>query len=101
LLVEAVVAVAVVVAAVFAIIRNIEGKLLALLLFDEMLLFVDSVGDGERSSRLGDCRFKVSSSKMRPLKIAWKSELESSTRGIILAFLRTSGSGVANEVKVP
>jgi hypothetical protein len=63
-LVEAAVAVA------FTTIRDREGKLLALLLFDEMLLLVDGVGDRERSSRLGDCEFAVSSSKMRPSKIA-------------------------------
>ena len=100
-LVEAAGAVAVAVAAAFTRRRDMEGKLLAPLLFDEMLLLVDGVGDGERSCGQGDGGLQVSSSKMRPSKIAWKSEVGSGTGGIILAFLRTSGSGVADEVKAP
>ena len=84
--------VAVAVAAISAMMPDIEGKL---------LLLLDGVGDSERSRRLGDGGVDVSLSKMRPLKIAWKSASGSSAGGIILAFLSTLGSGVAFEVKVP
>ena len=80
------------VAAISAMMLDIEGKL---------LLLLDGVGDGERSRRLSDSGVDVLLSKMRPLKIAWKSASGSGAGGIILAFLSTLGSGVAFKVKVP
>jgi len=84
--------VAVAVAAISAIMLDIEGKL---------LLLLDGVGDGERSCRLSDSGVDVLLFKMHPLKIAWKLASGSSTGGIILAFLSMLGSSVAFKVKVP
>jgi len=80
------------VAAISAMMLDIEGKL---------LLLLDGVGDSKRLYKLSNSRVDVLLFKMHPLKIAWKSASNSSASSIILAFLSMLGSSVAFKVKVP